>query len=67
MSESENPVIDAPEAKEGRPRTNQDWWPNQLDIRVLHPHNHAGNPMEPDFDYADYRARTGAARGPSSL
>ena len=53
MSESENPAIDAPDPKPGRPRTNQDWWPNQLDISMLHPHNDAGNPMEPGFDYAE--------------
>ncbi|MGD9902079.1 MAG: catalase/peroxidase HPI [Vicinamibacterales bacterium] len=33
-------------------RSNRDWWPNQLDLSVLH-HNHpAGDPMGPDFDYA---------------
>ena len=52
MSESENPVIDAPEPKAGRPRTNQDWWPNQLDLSVLHQHSPKGNPMGEDFDYA---------------
>jgi catalase-peroxidase len=51
-SESENPVIDAPTAKPGRPHTNQDWWPNQLDLRVLHQHSPQGNPMGPDFSYA---------------
>ena len=52
MSESENPVIDAPEPKPGgRPRTNQDWWPNQLDLQVLHQHSPKGNPMGEDFDY----------------
>ena len=50
-SESENPVIDAPEPKAHRPRTNQDWWPNQLDLRVLHQHSPRGNPMGQDFDY----------------
>ncbi|HEY8092539.1 MAG TPA: catalase/peroxidase HPI, partial [Acidimicrobiales bacterium] len=53
MSESENPVIDAPEPKAGRPRTNQDWWPNQLDLSVLHQHSPKGNPMGEDFDYAE--------------
>ena len=51
MSESENPVIDSPEPKQGRPHTNQDWWPNQLDLSVLHQHSPAGNPLGADFDY----------------
>ncbi len=52
-SESENPVIDAPTAKPGRPHTNQDWWPNQIDLSVLHTHNAACNPMDPDYDYKE--------------
>ena len=52
MSESENPAIPAPEPKSGRPRTNQDWWPNQLDLSVLHQHSPRANPMDADFDYA---------------
>jgi catalase-peroxidase len=52
-SESENPVIDSPTPKGTRPRTNKDWWPNQLDLQVLHQHSPAGNPLDADFDYAD--------------
>jgi catalase-peroxidase len=52
VSESENPVIDAPEPKAHRPHTNKDWWPNQLDLSVLHQHSPRGNPMDEDFDYA---------------
>ena len=52
MSESENPVIDAPEPKGTRPRTNQDWWPNQIDVSVLHPQVPAANPLGDEFDYA---------------
>jgi catalase-peroxidase len=51
-SESENPVISAPEPKRTRPMSNADWWPNQLDLSVLHAHNVAANPMESDFEYA---------------
>src|SRR3546814_20816952 len=51
-SESENPAIDSPEPKTGgRPRRNQDWWPNQLDLSVLHQHHPRGNPLGDDFDY----------------
>ncbi|TAJ19135.1 MAG: catalase/peroxidase HPI [Planctomycetota bacterium] len=32
--------------------TNADWWPNQLDLRVLHQNPPAGNPLGADFDYA---------------
>ncbi|WP_258054672.1 catalase/peroxidase HPI [Streptomyces sp. Ru71] len=35
-----------------RPRTNRDWWPNQLDLQVLHQHSPRANPMDEDFDYA---------------
>ena len=51
-SESENPAIDAPTPKGTRPRTNKDWWPEQLDLSVLHHHSPAANPLDPDFDYA---------------
>jgi catalase-peroxidase len=53
VSESENPAIPAPEAKTTRPRTNRDWWPNQLDLSVLHQHSPLSNPMGEDFDYAE--------------
>jgi catalase-peroxidase len=32
--------------------TNRDWWPNQLDLRMLHQHTAKSNPMDPVFDYA---------------
>jgi len=51
-SESENPAIPAPTPQPHRPRSNKDWWPNQLDLNVLHQHSERGNPMEPDYDYA---------------
>jgi catalase-peroxidase len=52
VSESENPAIPAPTAKPGRPHTNQDWWPNQLNLQVLHQHSPRSNPLGEDFDYA---------------
>ena len=51
-SESESPAIPAPTPKRSGPRTNKDWWPNQLDLSVLHHHSHLSNPMQEDFDYA---------------
>ena len=53
VSESENPAIPSPTPTASRPRTNQDWWPNQLDLRVLHQHSPLSNPMGDDFDYAE--------------
>jgi catalase-peroxidase len=32
--------------------SNHDWWPNQLDLRILRKHPAAANPMGEDFDYA---------------
>jgi catalase-peroxidase len=31
---------------------NRDWWPNQVDLRVLHQHSELSDPMGEDFDYA---------------
>ena len=33
--------------------TNRDWWPNQLDLKVLHQHSLASNPMGAAFNYAE--------------
>ncbi|MBL8564405.1 MAG: catalase/peroxidase HPI [Hyphomicrobiaceae bacterium] len=33
-------------------RSNRDWWPNQLNLRILHQNTPAGNPMGGAFDYA---------------
>jgi catalase-peroxidase len=32
--------------------TNRDWWPNQLNLQVLHQHSTLSNPMGEAFDYA---------------
>jgi catalase-peroxidase len=34
-------------------RSNRDWWPNQLNLDILHQHAPAANPLGGDFDYAD--------------
>jgi len=36
----------------GGGRSNQDWWPNQLRIDLLHQHSAKSDPMDPDFNYA---------------
>ena len=53
VSESENLAIRSPIPKVTRPRTNEDWWPRQLDLSVLHRHSRLSNPMGEDFDYAE--------------
>ena len=35
-----------------RGRSNRDWWPNALNIAILHQNDRKGNPMDADFDYA---------------
>jgi len=37
----------------GKGATNRDWWPNQLNLKVLHQHSPQGDPMGADFRYAE--------------
>ncbi len=53
MSESENPAIDSPTPKTANPRTNKDWWPNQVDLSVLNKNAAEFNPLGQDFNYAE--------------
>jgi len=53
VSESENPAIPSPTPKTGRPHTNRDWWPEQVDLSVLHKHDPQANPLGDDFNYAE--------------
>src|SRR6476620_1477824 len=50
-SESENPGMPSPDPAQHRPRTNKDWWPDQIDLSVLRQHAPASNPFGGDFDY----------------
>jgi catalase-peroxidase len=34
-------------------RTNRDWWPNHLQLELLHQHSKLSNPMEEEFDYVE--------------
>jgi catalase-peroxidase len=53
-SESESPEIASPTPTTAtRPRSNRDWWPDQLDLSVLHQHSPGFDPMGADFDYAE--------------
>src|SRR5687768_1669414 len=33
-------------------RTNQEWWPDRLNLSALHTNHPAGDPMDEGFDYA---------------
>jgi catalase-peroxidase len=48
-AETPSPV---PGRKQARP-TNRDWWPNKLDLRVLHRNSPLSDPMGKDFNYAE--------------
>ena len=37
---------------DGQPKSNQFWWPNQLELSALRDHDSRSNPMGEDFDYA---------------
>ncbi len=39
--------------RHGRGTSNRDWWPNQLNLKVLHQNSHKGNPMGKEFNYAE--------------
>jgi len=46
-----------PVAHGGKPltaggRSNADWWPNQLNLKILHQNSALSSPMDPSFDYA---------------
>ena len=37
----------------GRGTSNRDWWPNQLNLKILHQHSLMSNPMGDKFNYAE--------------
>jgi catalase-peroxidase len=51
MSETENPAIPSPTPETGRPKSNQDWWPNQPNLQVLHHNSPLATPLGTDFEY----------------
>jgi len=36
-----------------RGTSNRDWWPNQLNLKILHQNSHMSNPMGEEFNYAE--------------
>jgi len=37
----------------GTSKSNRDWWPNQLNLKILHQHSKKSNPMGEKFNYAE--------------
>ncbi|MEM1441584.1 MAG: catalase/peroxidase HPI [Verrucomicrobiota bacterium] len=58
---SQCPVLGDPASKyrhtAGSAMTHQDWWPNQLNLQILHQNSVKGNPLDADFDYAEAFAK----------
>ena len=53
--ESRCPVMHGANTRNnGEGTTNRDWWPNQLDISILHQHDEKSNPMGKDYNYRDH-------------
>jgi catalase-peroxidase len=44
---------DAPKPTPRRGTSNRDWWPNQLNLRILHQNSPLSNPMGEEFNYAE--------------
>ena len=49
---SKCPVMHGASKRPAESTTNRDWWPNQLQLSMLHQHSNKSNPMDEDFDYA---------------
>ena len=56
-SESENPAIPIAEPKAHAPLTNQDWWPDQVDVVASCTRTVVSNPYGEDFSYAEEFAK----------
>ena len=51
-SEAACPVVSGPRNHPTEGAGNRDWWPNQLNLKILRKHPAVANPMGEDFDYA---------------
>src|SRR6202050_4974053 len=49
-TEIQSPVASG--AQQRMPRSNRDWWPNQLNLQILHQHSPLSNPTGKEFNYA---------------
>ena len=51
-AERQCPVASQRRAYPSEGGSNRDWWPNQLNLKILRKHSDVANPMDADFDYA---------------
>jgi catalase-peroxidase len=49
MTEEKRPMV----TSGARGTSNIDWWPNQLNLKILHQHSSLSNPMGKEFNYAE--------------
>ncbi|HXX87392.1 MAG TPA: catalase/peroxidase HPI [Candidatus Acidoferrum sp.] len=49
MTEKKTSIV----ASGARGRSNLEWWPNQLNLRILHQHSSLSDPMGAEFNYAE--------------
>ncbi len=53
MSEEKKRTVAGSMHTVGKGTSNRDWWPNQLNLRILHQHSSLSNPMGEGFNYAE--------------
>lgn len=54
MGEMKCPVTGrTSKAVSGSGTTNKDWWPNKLNLKILHQNSNLSNPLGPDFNYKE--------------
>ena len=66
-TESKSPVTTGANGAHGtttpRARSNRDWWPNQLNLEILHQNSPLANPMGEEFNYSPQTIPSGMFRG----
>lgn len=50
---SKCPVMGGGDHKKPAPSNNSDWWPNQVNLKILHQNTNESDPMGENFNYAD--------------
>jgi catalase-peroxidase len=51
--ESNCPVVGVAHTRLAGSQANHKWWPNQLNVQLLHQNSPLSNPLDEDFDYAE--------------